>query len=220
MKKIYVLYLFLILFIIPCLILFPNKNQENFAGKKSIIPFKTGNEEETYELTPNGNHYSFKIKDNEISIFPSNKKNRSTDIYFFYSSNPNKKLADDFYFYEIDSQNYKIDTPNYKFKMNLSISDYPLKFEVNNYDKTFEFEKAKTGNNQNTKIFNLLHFKQPCGNIKITKDKNKTSKMILKTTNKDIKNSPEFLSTIFTGFLIFDKISNLSQYEYDKFFSK
>ena len=67
MKKNYVLYLFLILFVIPYLILFPD-NQENFAGKKSIIPFKTGNEEEIYELDQNITQQNEELSDPDEPI--------------------------------------------------------------------------------------------------------------------------------------------------------
>lgn len=229
MKNIYTLYLFLILFIIPITLL--QNNQENFSNKKIIIsdsaqkslkkedednednekPSKEDKDEQTFILSKDHNYYQFQFKKKEFQIFPSNKSNKPTDIYFFFTSSPNKKDAESYQFQDIDNQNYLFKSIKNTFKLKISMSDSPLKISINNHDQTLEFEKASKGNS----TYNILHFKQPCGNIKI-----ENSKITLKTKNKLIKNNPDYITAIFCGFLAFNKINDLHQYSYEKFFSK
>lgn len=210
MMKIYILYLFLILFIIP--VLFTNQLKiENFA-----------NSEKEFVLKRDNSDYQFKFNNDEIEIHPSNKSDRVRDIYFFYTSCPNKKIGQYFKFNDIDSQNYKLIYNKNTFDLNLTVSDTPLKINVNNFDKTYEFEKASSGNTENknskTLVYNIIYFKKPIGNIKIFKVKNKTKEIILKTNNKDIYNNVDYVTAIFTGFLIFDEIDNLNIVDYDNFY--
>jgi len=220
MKKIYILLSFLILFITPSIFIFhKNQTNENFANKNTPVP-----EEGIYTLQPSNNGFSFKIQSTEINIYPSNKTDKINDIYFFYTSAPDKTLTKDYKFQEIDNQNFRLSTLKDTFQLGLFATDKPLVLSVNDFDKTFQFEKAKTGNKTDSareiSIYNIIHFGNPCGNIKIVKNKNNITEMIIKTKNNDIKESPTYLSAIFTGFLIFQQFQNINSFDYDKFFSK
>ncbi len=215
MMKIYILYLFLILYIIPIILLFYSQKIENFSNKKD--------NEKTYVLEKDSeNSYSFKIKNQTISILPSNKSKKIFDIYFFYTSSPDKKLVENFNFYEINSQTYKLISGKNSYQLQLSISSTPLILNFNNFLKTFDFETAETGNSKEidkeTLTYNIIYFKNPCGNITINKKNNKIQSITIKTINNELKESTEFLTAIFTGFLIFDRLNSVNQFEYDKFF--
>lgn len=215
MMKIYILYLFLILYITPLIWFFYSSNLEKFANKKE--------NEQTYILEKDSeNSYSFKIKKQIITILPSNKSKKIFDIYFFYTSSPDKKIVENFNFYEINSQTYKLISGKNSYELSLSISSTPLKLNFNNFLKTFDFETAETGNSKEKEteilVYNIIYYKNPCGNLTINKKNNKIESITIKTINKDLKDSAEYLSAIFTGFLIFDRLNSVNQFEYDKFF--
>jgi len=213
MLKIYILFLFLILFIIPCLFIFNSKHTEHFANKDK------SQEQEEFILNKNENQYYFKYKDDEIDILPSNKSNKINDIYFAYTSFQDKKLTTNLKFDEIDDQTFKLTTPKNIFEITTSKTEIPLKISMNNGDKTIEFQKASTGNTKDVSVFNIMSLKSTIGNVTLTKIKDKINTIIIKSKDDMIKKTPDTLIAIFTAFLIFDKLVEMNKSNYDKIFT-
>jgi len=238
MMKIYILYLFLIIFIIPTLF-FKFGYIENFANKKKV-KVKMSEEEsikqdkkqkknlnkgsdEEYILTNNINSYTFMYKDKPFTIFPSNKTDKVSDIFFIFDSQDKNKIKNVKFNYE-DPQNFKIKDGKETIKLSITMTDKPLTMVINNFDKTFDFEKASTGNKKDkkkeTNVYNIIYFNTNIGNVKVEKENDVTNKITIKTKNKELQSNPNYLLAIFTGFLIFDSIKKISKIDYDKHYSK
>ncbi len=224
MMKIYILYLFLILYITPLLFIFKDTT-EHFATNIKVKDVKQEEskeeqDDEEYILEKEGNGYSFEVNDKTIKIFPSNKTGKPNDIYFIYDSSPDSVVAEKFKFTDLNNQKYKFSSKKNNFGIKTSVNDKPIELNVNDFDKEYEFKKAATGNKKDDKkekqVFNLIYFNSPIGNIVIEKEKGKTKNIKFKTSDKNIKDQLDYITAIFTSILIYDQLQDNSKINYEE----
>jgi len=197
MMKNYILLLFLII-LLP-IVFFPNllsqkQISESFTQKQPIITI----------LQQKDKKYSFNYDNNEIFIEENDKK-------FRYSSSPNKAITAGYKLAEVSDMKFNLGIPKNNYYINISFSKKPVTVVVNDYELTIGVEK----NDKNYKL--ILHGKE-VGNIKIIMENNKTKSITIITNRPEINTLP-MLTSIFTGFLLFDQINKLNDIDYNVVFS-
>jgi len=199
--KIIIFYIFLILIFIPLLFkkIFITKSIESFKGKKD----KNENEFE-YELIEDNGSYTFLYGKNTIEIFPSNKSNKLTDVYFHYRSLPDKSIVNSNYFEDISKHEFIIKTPKNKYTITLSSSEKPITILVNEYDYMIELEKP----NKEEEKFNILWNNKVSGTI---------DGFNIKLTEKKL-DDVEVILVLYTTILIIRKMKDLDNADYKKIF--
>lgn len=160
-----------------------------------------------------GNKYSFPFHNETITINPSEGNN----VMFTYSNSPLNHLTCEYKFSEISDLKYNLSVPNNNYSIDLTFDNKPVTITTNNYELIIKTEKTT---DKSGKKYNIVLYDKLSGEITIIPDKKtkETSHIIIETSKDDLKTLP-VLASIFTGFLIFEKVNNLENIDYSKIFS-
>jgi len=212
--KIIIFYVFLILIFIPIIFnsIFITRIVEGFKGgnkeeKKEKKKKKKKNKktkEVMYKMIGSNDSYSFLYGKNTIEILPSNKKDKITDLYFYYRSLPDKTITNGISFDDISSQEFILKTPKNNYKISFSSSDKPIKIMVNETDYKIELEKKEKEGK-----FNILWYNDiVAGTI---------DGFDIKLTDDEL-DDVEFIIVLYTAILIIQKMKDLDNVDYNKMF--
>jgi len=229
MMKIYILYLFLILFILPAIVYPPIYRPKIFEGLQNKKDDKKDKKKDgpvekqvILKRDKDADTFSFRFEPDEITISPSNKSEKVSDMYFFYFSSPSKTPTYNFKFNEVNTKEYKLDTPKDSYKILTEMQDEPLNIIVNDHDYEFKLQKASSGHSEEKEktTYNIVHFQKAIGNVIILKKLGKLDQITLTTTLPEIYESVGAICAILTGFMIIDKINSLDTVDYDAIYKK
>lgn len=198
--KIIIFYIFLIIIFIPIIFnsIFITRTVEGFKGEK-----KGKKKEVIYKMIGDNGTYSFLYRKNTIEIFPSNKTDKITDVYFHYRSLPDKSIANGNSFDDISSNEFMLKTPKNNYKISFSSSKKPITIIVNESQYMIELEKKdKEGK------FDIIWFKKVSGTI---------DGFDIKLTEKKL-DDVEVLMVLYTAILIIQKMKDLDNIDYNKMF--
>ena len=212
--KIIIFYIFLILIFIPIIFntIFIKRTVEGFKGedkeernKKKNKNKKKKKKEVMYKMIGSNNSYRFLYGKNTIEIFPSNKKDKITDIYFHYHSLPDDNtITNGISFDDISSQEFIVKTPKNNYKISFSSSDKPIKIIVNDTDYKIELEKKEKEGK-----FNIIWYTDLLAGTIDGFD--------IKLTDDEL-DDVEFIIVLYTAILIIQKMKDLDNVDYNKMF--